>query len=153
MKNVMKKRVLIKLIVFIIIIFVISLVIYYMQAYKQKNVCINNNCFVSEVAKTNAERGQGLMYRIALDNDKGMLFIFDKEGIYSFWMKNTLIHLDMIWIDKNNNIVFIKENAQPCLKEVCEVITPNEKALYVLEVNSGNVEKYNIKLGDEVSIN
>ena len=50
------------------------------------------------------------MDRKYLAQDSGMLFVFEKEGIYNFWMKNTLIPLDIIWIDGNNKIIFIKEN-------------------------------------------
>ena len=82
------------------------------------SVCFGNppagGCFQVELARTESERDQGLMYRKELDKNKGMLFIFDKEGIYPFWMKNTLIPLDMIWIDSNNKIVFIAQNVQPC---------------------------------------
>src|ERR1035437_263623 len=60
------------------------------------SVCFKQNCFSVELAKTSAEQERGLMYRTELDKDKGMLFIFYNEGIYPFWMKNTLIPLDMI---------------------------------------------------------
>ena len=56
----------------------------------------------------------GLMFRENMDSDRGMLFIFEKEGEYPFWMKNTLIPLDIIWINKDKEVVFISENAQPC---------------------------------------
>ena len=89
---------------------------------------------------------------------RGMLFVFEEEGIYSFWMKNTLIYLDMIWISKENGIlkvVSIANNVPPCKENMlvpCEVYTPDEKALYVLEVNAGSVSRYGIKIGDEVKM-
>ena len=92
------------------------------------------------------------MYRTELDKDKGMLFIFDKEGIYPFWMKNTLIPLDMIWIDSSNKVVFISQNVQPCKSLICPVIIPSASAKYVLEINAGICEELGLKIGDEVEI-
>ena len=91
-------------------------------------VCFGSNCFSVELAKTNAERELGLMNRKELDSNKGMLFIFEKDGIYPFWMKNTLIPLDMIWIDGNYQIVFIAKNVQPCKTLICPVISPSGPA-------------------------
>ena len=116
-------------------------------------VCFGNNCFSVELAKTNAEREQGLMNRKELDNDKGMLFIFDKDGIYSFWMKNTLIPLDMIWMDSNYQVVFMAKNVQPCKTLICPVISPSINARYVLEVNAGVSNRLGIKIGDKTELN
>jgi uncharacterized membrane protein (UPF0127 family) len=116
------------------------------------SVCINGNCFQVELAKTETERGSGLMNRASLDENKGMLFIFEKEGIYPFWMKNTLIPLDMIWIGENNKIIFIAKNAQPCKSILCPSITPSGKAKYVLEINGGLSDKFRFNLGDQVQI-
>jgi uncharacterized membrane protein (UPF0127 family) len=78
-----------------------------------------------------------------------MLFIINEEGIYPFWMKNTLIPLDIIWINKDKEVVFIKKDFQPCT-EICESITPDKKAKYVLEINGSLADKNNIKVGDKV---
>ncbi|MGA2418125.1 MAG: DUF192 domain-containing protein [Candidatus Staskawiczbacteria bacterium] len=111
-------------------------------------VCFGQNCFSVELAKTEAEKEKGLMYRTQLDKDKGMLFIFNTEGVYPFWMKNTLIPLDMIWIGSNNKVVFIAQNVQPCKTFICPVINPKVKAKYVLEINAGVSEETGIKTGD-----
>jgi uncharacterized protein len=116
-------------------------------------VCFKNNCFDVELAKTEAQRSQGLMYRKELDKNKGMLFIFDKEGIYPFWMKNTLIPLDMVWIDGNSKVVFIGQNVQPCKSLICPTVVSSGKAKYVLEINAGVCEKIGFKIGDLLSIN
>ena len=112
--------------------------------------CVKNKCFKVETAVTTQEREIGLMNREYLASDSGMLFIFEKEDIYNFWMKNTLISLDIIWIDRNNKVIFIKENAEPCKVEKCELFGPNEKALYVLEINKGLAKEIKLKTGDVV---
>jgi uncharacterized protein len=116
---------------------------------KITTVCIKDNCFDVELAISGQEHGQGLMYRQTLEENKGMLFIFAQEGIYPFWMKNTLIPLDMIWLNNNKEIVFIKKNAQPCGTQICLPIIPREKAQYVLEVNAGIAEKLGLNAGDQ----
>ena len=115
-------------------------------------VCINENCFIVELAITNEEKQIGVMNRPRLDKDKGMLFIYDNPTIASFWMKNTLIPLDIIWINKDFKIVYIA-NANPCIKDPCTIYTPDEDANYILEINSNLTKELNIKEGDEVSIN
>ncbi|MBI2629141.1 DUF192 domain-containing protein [Candidatus Pacearchaeota archaeon] len=117
--------------------------------FKQANIKINK-CFSVEVAQTAVEREKGLMFREKLDSDKGLLFIFPRAEKYGFWMKNTLIALDIIWIDENKTIVYIKENALPCKEEKCDVYYPNKKALYVLEVNGGLSEENNLSVGEIV---
>jgi uncharacterized membrane protein (UPF0127 family) len=102
------------------------------------------------VARTREERTKGLMFRKSLDEDKGMLFIFAKEGIYYIWMKNTLIPLDIIWINKNKEAIFIHENAQPCKVEICPRMASRTKASYVLELNAGTVQKTGLAVGDKL---
>jgi len=122
------------------------------QQNQVNSVCFGQNCFQVELAVTEAQRERGLMYRNELDKNKGMLFIFDKEDIYSFWMKNTLIPLDMVWIDSNSNVVFIGQNIQPCKSLICPSIIPLSKAKYVLEINAGLCEEIGLKVGDLVQI-
>lgn len=103
-----------------------------------------------EIADTAEEREQGLMNRESLCDRCGMLFVFDEEGKYSFWMKDTLIPLDMVFIDKNGIIVNIY-SAEPCAEEQCESYTPTDNAKYVLEVNKGFVDMHHINEGDAVT--
>jgi len=114
----------------------------------QGKVCFAKNCFGVEIAKTAEDLENGLMFRQQLDKDRGMLFIFGREDIYPFWMKNTLISLDIIWINKENKIIFIKNNAEPCSQTDCKFINPGIEANYVLEINSGISEKLKLKVGD-----
>ncbi len=113
-------------------------------------VCIKENCFNVEVARTSGERERGLMNVEYMDNNNGMLFIFPETGKYNFWMKNTLIPLDIIWIDSNNTIVEVKDNFQPCKEEDCEIYYSKENALYVLEINGNLSNKYEINIGDKI---
>lgn len=118
----------------------------------ENQVCFSTNCFSVELAKTNAEREKGLMNRKELDKNKGMLFIFGNEGVYPFWMENTLIPLDMIWIGQNQEVVFAAQNVQPCKTFICPITNPGVKAKYVLEINAGLVQKLNIKIGELVQV-
>ncbi len=117
----------------------------------RKQVCYKDKCFNVEVAKANEEQSKGLSGRKKLEDDSGMLFIFEEMEKYSFWMKNTLMSLDIIWIDENNKVVFIKENAKPCKSEICTSFTPSHNAKYVLEINGGKVKEIGLKVGDEIN--
>jgi len=112
-------------------------------------VCIKDACIQAEVVSASAEREKGLMFRESLAVDRGMLFIFEEEGLYSFWMKNMRFPLDIIWLDLNKKIVDIKENVPPC-GESCETLSPENKAKYVLEVNAGFAGRNKIKVGEVV---
>ena len=142
-KNYTKLFLLLILIIFIIFIFNFNKNI--------EKVCFNENCFNVEIAETKEERAKGLMFRENLEKNKGMLFIFEKEDIYPFWMKNTLMPLDIIWINKDRKVVFISEDTQPCKAIQCPVINPNKKALYALEINSGISNKTNLNEGDKLT--
>jgi len=112
-------------------------------------VCIKDTCIQAEVVSAFAEREKGLMFRESLGDDKGMLFIFEEEGLYSFWMKNMRFPLDIIWLDLNKKIVDIKENVMPCSGS-CEILSPENKAKYVLEVNAGFTRRNKVKVGEVV---
>ena len=103
-----------------------------------------------EIADDFEERSVGLMFRESLKDDNGMFFIFEEPAYKSFWMKNTLIPLDIIFISEDFKVVDIKENFEPCDKEVCESYKPKEKVRYVLEVNAGFVKGHNVRIGDGV---
>ena len=100
-----------------------------------------------EIADEAAEWQQGLMFREELDADKGMLFIFEEEMTQRFWMKNTLIPLDMIFVNADLIIIDIQE-AEPCKTESCMVYVSAAPAQYVLEVNKGFSKENGINVGD-----
>ena len=101
-----------------------------------------------EVVADAEMRAQGLMFRDHLKPDSGMIFFFPGDDLYSFWMKNTLIPLDMIWIDANKKIVGIRENVPPCKIENCPSYDAGVDARYVLEVAGGEAAKHGFKVGD-----
>ena len=94
-----------------------------------------------EVAKTDEEQAMGLMNRLDLKNNSGMLFLFDNEKNTSFWMKNTFIPLDIIFINKNGSINKIYKNSKP---KSLKRIKSKGKVLAVLEINAGEANKHNI---------
>ena len=104
-----------------------------------------------QIADDNEERMKGLMFIEKLDENGGMLFIFEKEDYQAFWMKNTLIPLDMIFINDELQIVDIK-NASPCKQDSCSIYTSNQPARYVLEINGGFAMKNSINEGDKITI-
>ena len=101
-----------------------------------------------DLALTLEEQGQGLSGRESLKEDEGMLFVFEKPGQYSFWMKDMNFPIDIIWIGENLKVVYIKENVLP--ESYPETYGPDRDAKYVLEVISGFSEKNNLKIGDRV---
>ena len=101
-----------------------------------------------EIADNDFEQQTGLMYRKQMDNNNGMLFVFDKSEIKSFYMKNTYISLDIIYIDANSTIINIVKKAEP-LNETS--LYSDAPAKYVLEINAGLSEKWGLKKGNKIS--
>lgn len=101
-----------------------------------------------EVADKDSSRIKGLMYRTKMDENQGMLFIFPKEEIQSFWMKNTYISLDIIYVNNEKEIVKIYKNTIP---RSVNSLPSEKKSQYVVEVNGGYTDRYNIKEGDKIN--
>ena len=134
----------------VLVVVVVIAILLLQKQETESEVCFDATCFSVEVADTPLEREKGLMERENLDRNAGMLFIFESEGHYPFWMKNTLIPLDMIWIDEDKEIVFIYENALPCDEDPCTVISPSGNAKYVFEINGGLTSKKGIVVGQKL---
>lgn len=101
-----------------------------------------------EIADTESERTIGLMHRRSMPDTQGMLFIFDEEEQRSFWMRNTLIGLDIIYIRANGEIESIAKYTVP----MSERSVPSKgPATYVLEVIEGFCDRYNVKEGDKIA--
>jgi uncharacterized protein len=100
-----------------------------------------------EIARTDADRARGLMHRTALGPDAGMLFLFDETAEHAFWMKNTLIPLDMVFVSEEGRVAGVVARAVP------GDLTPRSAggpSRYVLEVNGGWAEAHGVGAGDRV---
>ncbi|OGM95345.1 hypothetical protein A2532_02590 [Candidatus Wolfebacteria bacterium RIFOXYD2_FULL_48_11] len=105
-----------------------------------------------EVADDPYSWSKGLMFRESLLDGNGMLFVFPNEKPRAFWMKNTLIPLDMLFISADKRVVSIQKNVAPCVTTICVSYASEHDAMYVLEVNAGFADRYGITQGDLVEI-
>ncbi len=105
------------------------------------------HAFRVEVARSAEEQARGLMFREALAPDAGMLFVHRRPKVANFWMKNTLIPLDMIWIGANGRVLGVHENAVP---HSTDVISSNLPVIAVLEVPGGTAARLGIGPGHRV---
>jgi hypothetical protein len=110
----------------------------------------DGKAITAEMAVSPEERAQGLMFRQSIASNQGMLFVFEREGFYSFWMKNMLISIDILWLDKDKHIVHIEPCVPPCEKTPCPSYISKISALYVLELEAGSVEKRGLKMYDRL---
>ncbi len=108
---------------------------------------------LAELADTTEKRARGLMFRTHLPMDRGMLFTFPEPQRWTFWMKNTRIPLDIIWLDQKKRIVYIERRVPGCSRtdDSCMQYQPNHDALYVLEVAAGVADALQLKVGDPLT--
>lgn len=99
-----------------------------------------------EIADTPEERVKGLSGRESLDENAGLLFIYDEPGIYGIWMKEMKFPIDAIWLDGNYRVVDIARDVQP--DSFPKVFEPSKPAKYILEVNASLAERNSIEIGD-----
>lgn len=111
-------------------------------------ITIGNTKIAVEIADTPTTRTQGLSGRATLAENTGMLFIFDRDDYYNFWMKDMRFPLDMIWFDDNWRIVDITANALP--QDFPKTYQPRAPARYVLEVNAGFSATHHLTINDQV---
>jgi uncharacterized protein len=106
----------------------------------------------AELADTPQKRAEGLMYREHLAPDRGMLFTFPQAQPWVFWMKNTKIPLDLIWINEKKQIVHMEQRVPICTRtdDSCPQYRPNESALYVLELAGGRAETLKLQRGSKL---
>lgn len=119
------------------------------DAPTQPEVCIGSHCFEVEIADTKQLREKGLMYVDHLPANAGMLFVFPREGKHSFWMKNTPVSLDIIWINASGRIAHIQHRARPY---DITAIMPEKPGKYVLEISGGLSRKFGFKVGQTVRL-
>lgn len=110
-----------------------------------KNVVVN-----AEVSDTEALREKGLSGRTSLLDGRGMWFVYQKSGIYSYWMPDMNFPIDIIWFDENLRVTYIQKNATP--ESYPHIFTPNTTARYVLEVPASFAQKNGVILGESVLV-
>ena len=119
------------------------------------NLRVRDKIVRAELADTPDRRTTGLMFREFMEKDSGMFFVFSSAGLHSFWMKDTKLPLDILWLDDKYKVIYMRQNVQPCdevATPVCPSYVPESKARYVLEVNAGWVGKNGIMLGDQFKV-
>ncbi len=145
------KRTTLKIVLLIILIMIIFVIFYKIFLSEPDKVCIEDKkCFNIEIADTNEKRTLGLSNRNFLEENQGMLFVFEEEIIPGFWMNSMNFPIDIIWINKKFNIVGIEKNLQPCNSDFCQIFYSPEEIIYVLEINSGFSEQYGFEIGNKI---
>jgi len=115
-------------------------------------ICFEDNiCFDVWIARTNLERERGLMNVESLEENQGMLFVFSAQGNHTFWMKNTLIPLDMVWLNSDLEVVDISR-AVPCKQDPCTIYSSKKPVMYVLEISGDLSDKFQILEGNVLTI-
>ncbi len=121
---------------------------FYVPSSKFVDIKINDTNYKIELAQTPTQKIKGLSKRDSLCSTCGMLFVFDSETQLPFWMKDTLIPLDIIWLDKNGKIVSNK-TAEINSQKIYQNESP---AQYVLELNANDYQKLNLKIGKIIQL-
>ena len=109
--------------------------------------------YAVEIANTDATRERGLMFRKRMDSGRGMLFIHDRQEPLAYWMKNTLIPLDILFFDNQRRLVAQQRDVPPCtLGDACPAYPSDAPARYVLELNAGQAAKIHLQNGAQLRI-
>lgn len=105
----------------------------------------------AEVAETPEKLLFGLAFRETLPEDHGMIFLFEESGLHKVWTKQYQFNVDLIWVNESKHVVHIFETAVPCVSDPCEWYgPPPERARYLIEANSGFVDRARVSVGDEL---
>ena len=143
------------IIITLIILFLIALVVFvYLSKkgnpnFQTQEIIIKNQKYNLEIARTLPQKSVGLSNRIKLCQNCGMVFIFAKDGIQPFWMKDTLIPLDMIWINSNGQITDIITTTDINSTKILQNTKP---AKYVIELNADDSRKIGLETGDTIDL-
>ena len=116
------------------------------------DVAVGTTTLSIDFAVTEDEKARGLGGKVSLDDNKGLLFVFDNSGYPAIWMKNMLFPIDIAWIDQNFHIVDMKKNVSPNTYPSSFEPSPGAEAKYVLEVNAGFFDTHNISIGNTLTI-
>ena len=119
------------------------------QKTKYAEVCFYARCFQVEIARTIAQKEKGLMFRQSLADNGGMIFVYSAEDWRPMWMKNTLIPLDFIWLNKNKEVVYLAKNVSAQANGQYANLNSDQKAQYVMEINAGWIDFIGLKIGDK----
>jgi uncharacterized membrane protein (UPF0127 family) len=120
--------------------------------YLRGVVEINGFTINTDIALTDKQKQDGLSIKYSMNENEGMLFIFDEPKEQSFWMKGMKFPIDIIWIDESLSIVHIEKGLKPCESLIsCPSYRPTSEALYVLETISGFAEKHDLKIGNKIN--
>lgn len=150
-----------KIVVFIVFIgFILFTFFLFFYLYKENkkspsyiNLKINNKTYKLETAKTISERSRGLSNRNELCSNCGMVFFAKSDSIQPFWMKNTLIPLDMVWVNSEGRVVHIEQaTIEEDPKNPQKIYRNATPAKYVIELNYKETEKLNLKIGDIINL-
>jgi len=121
------------------------------SSYKSK-ISLGGQEINVKVARTQSARSKGLSGKTNLEENSGMLFVFDEDALHPMWMRDMNFPLDILWINKEGEIVHIEKNLLPCARgtNMCPIHQSPVPARYVLELNAGWTNKYQIQIGDKV---
>ena len=117
--------------------------------YAKKIVHIGGSNVTLDVADTDKLRERGLSYRKMIDQNTGMLFVFERSGIYKFWMKDMNIPIDIVWLDSNKKIVHIEHSLSP--DTYPQAFGPDINTQWVIELPAGAVKQEDVSVGDILS--
>ncbi|HJR12818.1 MAG TPA: DUF192 domain-containing protein [Rhodanobacteraceae bacterium] len=118
---------------------------------RSPHVTLGGHSFSVEVAATSTEQTHGLMDRTSMPADHGMLFVFPQAQPLTFWMKDTLIPLDMLFFDEAHRLVTVRADVPPCKADPCPTYASTAPARYVLELNAGTAAKLDLHKGDVIT--
>lgn len=120
----------------------------------EPSVELKGHRYSVELALDAASQQRGLMFRDDMPADHGMLFVFDRPNVQTFWMKNCRMPLDILYFDQNYKLVSVQQRVPPCgdADGNCPVYPSTGPAQYVLELNAGTAEKIGVKAGDALTV-
>ena len=108
--------------------------------------------YAVEIATTPEDRAQGLMFRENLPARTGMLFLFEETAPHHFWMKNTMIPLDLIWMDESGTVIFISADTPPCTADPCPNYGTDIPVKTVLEIAGGKAKAEGVTVGARLEL-
>ena len=126
--------------------------------YLQVRVSVNNFNLTVDLAITDDQKAEGLAVKDYLNENEGMLFVYEQPSRQTFWMKDMKFPIDIIWLDANGTVVHIENTLQPCVSVLnsdvsilnCPLYTPHNGSQYVLETIAGFSQKHNVKIGTDI---